>query len=192
MTNEQRNALVRKDILLQHILGIKQETKQTAIVSRYEFHEALLDADDKSKEPKARKASPSAETKVHAHRKSVLSSPIDTGGVSEASFSQSAPRPTKKTGLSTPEGCTSPLRTTPARQAKSSSRQQTLDDVWMQFPAQRTYRFNGKVLPHGGPAEAAEAATERKRRRVTTKHAPTPFPADQDVINLCDTDDDSP
>jgi hypothetical protein len=46
MPEHVKQELVLKDEILQRIFSIKTNKKSTAIVSRYEFHEMLLDADD--------------------------------------------------------------------------------------------------------------------------------------------------
>lgn len=75
MSEADKQALVQRDEVLQHILGIQQSTKQTAIVSRYEFHEALLEADDKVRGPSKSKQSQGSPTAAATKLSQATSSP---------------------------------------------------------------------------------------------------------------------
>jgi hypothetical protein len=157
LTEEQKNELLSKDELLQRILDIKQEKKNTAIVSRYEFHEALLDADDKANESEP-KLSVGADTKGHALSKASPSSPTQAGDADAAAEPQSASRPTKKSAPSTPKSLTPPVRTTPARLAKSTPRQQTLEEALKHSTA------HSKLLS-GGHLEGKKRPASKKKTK---------------------------
>jgi hypothetical protein len=160
MSEQAKLELVQKDEILQEILGIKTSKKSTVVVSRYEFHEMLLDADD-AVPPRAllTDAAPLPDT---------LAAPCEKSG-KEARPKQSPPTasPYKlhKTGSDStssspgdresPKREAPPVRTPPARSAKQAKTSKHTSTTPPQPAGQRTLNF-------APAAKQASAASSRK------------------------------
>jgi hypothetical protein len=174
MPEHVKQELVLKDEILQRIFSIKTSKKSTAIVSRYEFHEMLLEADDNAQRALPTDAAPLPDTVAAPCGKSVKGvrpkqSP-STATPSKLRTTESPSKPPGGRGISNertpPASSKSPgdrespkreapsVRTPPARSAKQAKTSPSLP------PGQRQLNFASAASTKATSRKAASGARD--------------------------------
>jgi hypothetical protein len=171
MPEHVKQELVLKDEILQRIFSIKTNKKSTAIVSRYEFHEMLLDADDIAQRALPTVAAPLPDTAAAPCGKSTkvvrpkqtpsklrtTQSPSKPPGGREIPKEGTPPAPSKSPGdRESPKRGASSARTPPARSAKQAKTSPSLP------PGQRKLNFATAASTTKATATSRKAASDAR------------------------------